>query len=301
MTDVLQSPVLFDDGIRAEVIVGTNDWRAKASTGVEWQVHNGDALETLRTFQSESFHCAVTSPPYYSLRDYGVTGQIGLEGNVEDYVNAISNVMDEVRRVLRQDGILFLNLGDTYYSGKGKSHGQDIKSKKRRFGIRPVDKSGGLGIGIGRKSTIGVPWRVAIEMMRRDWILRSPIIWHRDSRLPEAVVDRPRRSYEFVFMFVKDRKYFFNRQPLVDREMEEDMWTIDVHPAPTNGIDTAPYPDELVEICLDVGCRPGGHVLDPFMGGGTTLRVAVKSGRRATGIDLNRTFCSYVVSQLSRL
>lgn len=298
---MIQTPVLFDDAARANVIAGPNDWQAMTSTGIEWRVHNGSALDILPLLAEESVDCVVTSPPYYSLRDYGAPGQIGLEENVEDYVKSISNVMDEVRRVLRRDGILFLNLGDTYYSGKGKSHGQDLKSKRRRFGLRPVDRSGGLGIGIGRKSAIGVPWRVAIEMMRRDWILRSPIIWHRKSRLPEAVIDRPRRSYEFVFMFVKDRKYFFNRQPLIDRKMEEDMWTIDVHPVPTNGLETAPYPDELVEMCLDIGCRQGGHVLDPFLGGGTTLRVALKSGRNATGIELNRMFCTYVVSQLSKL
>jgi DNA modification methylase len=173
----------------------------------------GDASNVLPTLEDESFNCVVTSPPYYNLRDYGVDGQIGLEETVQEYIGAISKVMNEVYRVLKRDGVLFLNIGDTYYSGKGKSHGKDRKSKKRRFGLRPVDKSGGVGIGIRPKSIIGVPWRVAIEMSGMGWILRSPIIWHREGRLNEAVVDRPRRSYEYVFMFVKNRKYFFNRQP----------------------------------------------------------------------------------------
>ena len=98
----------------------------KADTA--WNVYNGDALNTLKKIPSERYNCVATSPPYYWLRDYGVDGQIGIENTVEGYVDSISNVMDEVYRVLKQDGVLFLNLGDTYYSGKGKSHGVDKKS-----------------------------------------------------------------------------------------------------------------------------------------------------------------------------
>ena len=129
---------------------------------------------------SGEFNCVVTSPPYYSLRDYDAEGQIGLEETVSEYVESISNVMDEVRRVLADDGLLFLNLGDTYYSGKGKSHGVDKKSSKRRFGLRPVDRSGGLGLGLLRKSAIGIPWRVALDMAQRNWVLRSAIIWQEE-------------------------------------------------------------------------------------------------------------------------
>ena len=142
----------------------------------EWTLYCGDAIAALRDVADESVNCIVTSPPYYSLRDYGVDGQIGLENTVDEYVNSLCNVMDELYRVLRKDGVLFLNLGDTYYSGKGASHGKDLKSHKRRFGLRPVDKSGGLGANIERKSIIGIPWRVAIEMTTRRWVLRSPII-----------------------------------------------------------------------------------------------------------------------------
>ena len=224
--------------------------------------------------------------------------QLGREETVTDYVNSLATAMDQVCRVLKDTGTLFLNIGDTYYSGKGQSQGSDPKSNKRRFGLRPVDKSGGVGIGIGKKSLIGVPWRVANEMSSRGWILRSAIIWHRDRCLPEAVADRPRRSYEFVFMFVKSRKYYFDRQPLVDKNIDEDVWTIAARPKGTPGIETAPYPDELVQRCLDIGCPPGGSVLDCFAGSGTTLRVAIESKRPATGIDLNPDFCKYMVEQL---
>lgn len=276
------------------------EWHGECQPGIEWHIHQGDSLEVLRNLPSETVNCVITSPPYYWLRDYGVNGQIGLEETVEGYVQAISDVMDEVKRILRKDGILFLNIGDTYYSGKGKSHGTDKKSSKRRFGLRAVDKSGGLGIGIKRKSIIGIPWRVAIEMSLRGWVLRSPIIWHRESCLPEHVKDRPRRSYEHVFMFVKDRHYFFNKQPLIDKRVDEDMWTIPARPKAGNGLDTAPYPDELVKRCIEIGCPPEGIVLDPFLGSGTTVRVATEMGHSAIGIDLNRDFCLYSVDQLRK-
>lgn len=267
-------------------------------TGAEWTVYLGDALSVLKKLPANHFDCAITSPPYYWLRDYGVQGQLGHEETVTDYVNAMADVMDEVCRVLKDQGLVFLNIGDTYYSGKGKSHGVDPKSTKRRFGLRAVDKSGGVGIGIRPKSMIGIPWRVAMEMARRGWVLRSAIIWHRKHALTEAVRDRPRRSYENVFMFAKDRHYFFNRGALRDIVVEEDVWTIPARPKPTNGIDTAPFPDELVERCLELGCPHGGNVLDCFAGSGTTIRVAIASGRPATGIDLNPAFCQYMVEQL---
>ncbi len=268
--------------------------------GAVWTVYAGDAIAALQAIPDNFHNCVVTSPPYFWLRDYGVDGQIGLEDSVADYVENICSVMDGVLRVLKQDGMLFLNLGDTYYSGKGKSHGIDRKSSKRRFGLRAVDKSGGLGIGLRPKTLIGIPWRVAINMIARGWTLRSSIIWYRKHSLPESVEDRPRRSYENVFMFVKDKKYYFNRKALIDAE-QEDMWTIVARPKSSNGLSTAPFPDELVKRCLDIGCPPEGAVLDPFAGSGTTLRVAVQSGRSATGIELNPEFCQYMIKELNTL
>lgn len=274
----------------------SNSWTG-TYLGTSWTLYCGDSVTILKKIPSESVSCIVTSPPYYNLRDYKIEGQIGLEETVQDYICSVCKVFDEVYRVLRKDGLFFLNMGDTYYSGRGKSQGIDPKSNKRRFGLRPVDKSGGLGINLQKKSIIGVPWRVAIEMMSRKWILRTPIIWHRDKALPESVKDRPRRSYEYIFMFAKERQYYFNRQPLVDKEFDEDVWTILARPK-TNGIDTAPYPDELVQRCLEIGCPRNGTVLDPFVGSGTTLRVALQSGHSAIGIDLSLEFCDYILSQL---
>jgi len=292
-------PQIFNE-LKSDITTSANSWRGVSASNTRWEVLEGDAQTVLTHLEDSSFDCCVTSPPYYNLRDYGVENQIGLEETITEYVAKLTSVMDQVRKKLKTDGLLFLNIGDTYYSGKGQSQGTDKKSNKRRFGLRPVDKSGGVGIGIQRKSVIGVPWRVAIEMSKTDWVLRSAIIWHRARGLPEAVLDRPRRSYEYVFMFAKDRKYYFNRQPLIEKNIDEDVWTIPPRPKLPDGIDTAPYPDELVQRCIDIGCREGGTVLDPFAGSGTTLRVAIKNNRPVTGIDLNPEFCRYMVKELSK-
>jgi len=275
-------------------------WSGETRSGRTWEIFCGDAKSVLKSLPANPFNCVVTSPPYYWLRDYDVAGQTGMEDSVADYVRTISSTMNQVFRLLANDGVLFLNLGDTYYSGKGESQGKDPKSAKRRFGLRAVDKSGGLGIGIRRKSVIGVPWRVAIAMAKK-WVLRSAIIWHRPGALPEPVKDRPRRSYEYIFMFVKSRKYHFNREAIRRKETEEDVWTIPARPRATNGIDTAPFPDELVKRCLELGCPPQGRVLDPYAGSGTTLRVALDSGHDAVGIDLNPRFCEYAAANLEAL
>lgn len=278
----------------------SNKWTGKTELGHLWTIYHGSAHAVLREMPNNVVNCVVTSPPYFWLRDYGVDGQIGKEDSIEKYVLSLTKIMNEVRRVLREDGVAFFNIGDTFYSGKGMSHGQDEKSKKRRFGLRAVDKSGGMGIGLRRKSLIGIPWRLATSFMESGWVLRSSIIWHRINRLPEYVRDRPGRSYEYVFLLARSRRYYFNKQALVDRKIEEDMWTIPAQPKPSGGLDTAPFPDELVRRCLDVGCPTGGIVLDPFAGSGTTVRVANQMSISGLGIDLNRDFCEYAATTLRK-
>jgi DNA modification methylase len=266
--------------------------------GHEYHVRRGDSAQVMQTLAANSFDCVVTSPPYYWQRDYDVAGQLGQEKTIDEFVSSIANVMDEVKRVLAPDGVLFLNLGDTYYSGKGEPKGPDRKNKARRMGLRAVDAS---GLGVPRKTAIGIPWRVAIEMISRGWTLRSPIIWQRKSNVPEpSAKDRPWRSYEMLFMFSKSPRYFFDRAGLVDAG-EEDIWQISDRAKSSAGLHSAAFPEQLVERCLKVGCRPGGVVLDPFAGTGTTLRVALKSGRSATGIDLSPIFCDYMAKSLADL
>ena len=198
--------------------------------GSRWAIVCGEAKGILSSMPDEWVDCVVTSPPYFWLRDYGVDGQIGLERSVGEYVANVCGVLDEVRRVLKKEGVLFLNIGDTYYSGKGESQGVDRKSSKRRFGLRAVDESGGLGIGLQRKSLIGIPWRLGIALSTNGWVLRSSIIWHRLNRLPEYVQDRPSRSYEYVFLLAKERRYFFDKAPLIEHAFDQDVWSIAARP-----------------------------------------------------------------------
>jgi len=278
------------------MLTGLHEFRGHTSTGVAWEVHRGDVRRVLGSFQENRFACVVTSPPYYWQRDYGVDGQIGKESTIEAYVSAVLESMDQVRRVLRDDGLLFLNLGDTYYSAKGEPKGNDRKNKARRFGLRAVD---GSGLRVPRKTIIGIPWRVSLGMIEKNWILRAPIIWRRRASIPEPTAhDRPWRTYEMIFMFAKTQRYFFKRDNLAG---DEDVWDISARPKPSNGLHAAAFPDELVDRCLRVGCPLGGEVLDPFAGTGTVLRVAVGSGRPATGIDLSLGFCQYMAKQLHTL
>ncbi len=277
-------------------LAGLHDWGGHTREGIAWKVHRGDVNKVLATLQEGRFHCVITSPPYFWQRDYNVEGQIGKESRIEDYVNSLAAAMDSVKRVLRRDGLLFLNLGDTYYSAKGEPKGIDRKNGARRFGLRAVDAS---GLGVPRKTAIGIPWRVALAMIRRAWTLRSPIVWQREGSLPEPTAkDRPWRTYEMIFMFSQSPRYYFLRQALGG---EEDIWKISSRPKNTKGVHSAAFPEELVEKCLRIGCPEGGEVLDPFAGSGTVLRVALRSRRPAAGIDLSGRFCEHMVRDLSTL
>lgn len=271
-------------------------WEGATSGGVPWAVHHGDARKALRSLAADQYDSVITSPPYYCQRDYDTDDQIGLESTIAGYVQAIADSMDEVKRVLKKTGTLFLNLGDTYYSAKGEPKGRDKKNWARRFGVRPVDKK---GLGVPKKTSIGIPWRVALEMINRGWVLRSPIVWKRKRPVPEpSARDRPWRSYEMVFMFVKATTYYFRREGL---DGDEDVWIIHSQSRSTKNQQSAYFPEPLVQRCLDVGCPPDGSVLDPFAGTGTALRVALRSGRPATGIDANRTFCAFMLRDLAAL
>lgn len=259
------------------------------------KVHVGDCREVLRSLPSESVHCIVTSPPYFWLRDYEVEGQIGHEDTLDAFVDVIASVFDEVRRVLRPDGVVWLNLGDSYYSGNGQPHGSDPRSSSRDFArqkLRPLDVS---GWDIPKKSLCGVPWRVALEMQRRGWTLRSDVIWCRPTALSEpSVTDRPSRQHEYLFLFSKSRRYWFDPAAL----SEGSVW----HIPHQRGLDghSAAFPQALVEQCLLSGCPAGGTVLDPFGGAGTTGLVANRLGRDAVLIELNPAYAATAQDRLLR-
>lgn len=263
--------------------------------GPAWNIYCGDAGKVVAALPESRYSCVVTSPPYFWQRDYQVGGQIGREPTVEGYVAAVAGVMDEVRRVLAPNGVLFLNLGDTYYSGKGQPTGGDRKHAGRRVGgLRAVDAG---GMGKPKKTLLGMPWRVAVEMIDRGWILRAPIIWRRENPIPEPnAKDRPWRTYEYVFLFSKNRSYAFDRAALI-AEGVEDVWTIESR-SRTGREHPAVFPVELVRRCLMIGNPDHGPVLDPFAGSATVLHAALETGCEADGIDLNGTFCQQMVAAL---
>jgi DNA modification methylase len=167
----------------------------------------GDALTALRTLGDESVHCVVTSPPYFGLRDYGVDGQLGHGGTLDEYLDAMVEVFREVRRVLRRDGTLWLNLGDCYASGGRSSHadGRWKYGTARAVGRRPP-----VPVGLKPKDLIGVPWRVAFALQADGWWLRSDICWNKLNAIPESVIDRPTRSYEYIFLLSKSVRYWYD-------------------------------------------------------------------------------------------
>lgn len=265
--------------------------------GATWRILNGDVRTALDALAPASVNCVVTSPPYYWQRDYEVDGQIGHEPTIDGYVDAMKAVFRCVRRVLADDGTLFLNLGDTYYSAKGKPHGRDDKHNGRQMMRRHLRAVDGPGLGLPRKSLIGIPWRVALALQSDGWTLRSAVLWERPGSLPEPTAhDRPWRTYEHVFIFSKGPRYFFDRRGL---KGDEDIWRIVARPK-NPGAHFAPFPRELVDRCLDVGCKPGGVVLDPFVGSGTTMLAALSRGSPAVGIDLKPEYCDFIVERIRR-
>ena len=192
----------------------------------------GDVIEQLHTLSDESVHCCVTSPPYWGLRDYGVEGQIGLEKTPEEYVAKIVEVFREVKRVLRDDGTLWLNLGDSYASGKGTCYNpgggeESLGQGRKAEGCHPLDRGNKSTLeesGLKPKDLVGVPWRVAFALQADGWYLRSDIIWSKPNPMPESVTDRPTKAHEYVFLLSKKAKYYYDadavREPLQECSIE---------------------------------------------------------------------------------
>jgi DNA modification methylase len=265
--------------------------------GPSWEIYCGDSRELLGAMPAESVGCVVTSPPYYWQRDYGVDGQIGMEASIDGFVSNIVSVFEGVRHVLASDGVAFLNLGDTYYNAKGRPHGRDKKHAGRHLARRQLRAVDGPGLGLPRKSLLGIPWRVALALSAAGWTLRSEIIWVRRTQMPEpTAVDRPWRNHEHLFLFSKGPRYNFDRDGL---DGEEDVWEIEPERrSASRGEHYAPYPEALVDRCLRSGASSGTTVLDPFAGGGTTLAVAQRLGHPSIGIDLNPDFCDVMVRRM---
>lgn len=293
----------------------------------------GDALTQLKTLPDRCVHCCITSPPYYALRDYGIEGQIGLEKTPEEYIQKLTGVFREVRRVLREDGTLWLNISDTYSTGKA---------------------------GMRSKNLLGIPWMLALSLRDDGWYLRQDIIWYKPNCMPESVKDRCTRSHEYLFLLSKSVHYYFDykaiREPAVgfdtssprgsrgtflpnagrrkgnnrsfrsggvytngrsfhnsaDNQKQtvgnipnqtgmrnkRDVWFVSTHGYKEAHFAT--FPPKLIEPCILAGCPVGGTVLDPFLGSGTTAEVAEKLERNCIGIELNSDYLALVKKRLNK-
>ncbi len=246
-------------------------------------IKTGDCAEVLAELPAQSSNCCVTSPPYFGLRDYQHWGQIGLEETPAEYVAKLVEVFREVRRVLTDDGTLWLNLGDSYARttlNAGKGGGMERQGTGN--GLSPSDGLAKTRLvpGFRDKNLLGIPWRVALALQSDGWNLRSDIIWHKPNPMPENVRDRPTKAHEYVFLLSKSRQYFYDPQP-----SSRSVWTVATKPFAAAHFAT--FPPELIEPCIKAGCPVGGTVLDPFGGAGTTGLVADRLQRNALLIELN--------------
>ena len=296
----------------------------------------GDCRDIMRQWAKDGVKAqtCVTSPPYYGLRDYGHDGQIGLEETPDDYIKAMVEVFKCVWDVLEEDGTLWLNIGDSYSSHK------DCKSTPQSFAkgtakeAAPVMDKGKSRIrdskmlkaqGLKNKDLIGIPWMLAFALRADGWYLRQDIIWHKPNPMPESVKDRCTKAHEYIFLFSKKPKYYFDSEgikedaiwkndkragkgrltydgkrqggegegqeafvAIKDTRNKRDVWSVPVRAY--KGAHFATFPPPLIEPCILAGSRVNDIVLDPFMGSGTTAMVAKQHGRRYIGCELNEDY-----------
>jgi site-specific DNA-methyltransferase (cytosine-N4-specific) len=253
--------------------------------GTQSVLVEGDSRAVLANLPDGTFRTCVTSPPYWSLRDYSIPGQIGLEASVEDYIRSLVEIFEQVRRVLRGDGTLWLNIGDSYTSGGRTWRAPDKKNRGRAMDIRPPTPEG-----LKPKDLVGVPWRLAFALQAAGWYLRADIIWNKPNCQPESVKDRPTRSHEYLFLFSKSERYYYD----IDAERGPNgrnlrtVW--DIPTQACRDVHFATFPLSLTEPCIKIGARPGDLVLDPFIGSGTAGLAALRTGRRFVGIELNSEY-----------
>ncbi|MDD1981153.1 DNA-methyltransferase [Pseudomonas asiatica] len=294
----------------------------------------GDCIEMMRTLPDQSVHTCITSPPYFGLRDYGVDGQIGLEDSPREFIDSLVAVFREVRRVLREDGTIWVNMGDSYSNGGRTWRAPDKKSEGRAMETRPDD-------GLKPKDLLGMPWRLAFALQDDGWYLRQDIVWAKPNPMPESVRDRCTKAHEYLFLLSKSPRYYFDqdaiREPARAQAAPESVsrrnsfaretkytdgehgqtaqhrtgrndvdydetrnkrsvWTVAT--ASFKGAHFATFPPDLIRPCVLAGSPRGGMVLDPFGGAGTTALVAMQEGRQSVICELNPEYASLARQRL---
>jgi len=328
-------------------------------------IYNGHVLEVLRRLPDASVQCCVTSPPYWSLRDYGTPplvwggspdcehmwgredstcfcgawlGSLGLEPTPDLYIEHLTEIFSEVKRVLRDDGTLWLNLGDSFYGGKGRSScryssthfdRKTLNKKHHSFfkeygDIRPSDRPHAI---LKPKDLVGIPWRVAFALQADGWYLRQDIIWSKNA-MPESVKDRPTRAHEYIFLLAKSRKYYYDKDAIAEpskhpndlnrgnKRKRKPTAVISgirkggVYPtrnkrsvwqvstAKFKDAHFAVFPEKLITPCILAGSREGDTVLDPFFGAGTTGVVCGRYARKYLGIELSTEYCKMAIARI---
>jgi len=299
-------------------------------------LYHGDCLEIMKQLPENSVDTCITSPPYWGLRDYGVDGQLGLEKTPEEYVANMVQLFREVKRVMKADGVLWLNLGDSY---AGSGHGYLSEPRGKQATNHGTDFMCSLPPavvpdGLKSKDLVGIPWRVAFALQADGWWLRQDIIWHKPNPMPESVTDRCTKSHEYIFMLTKSAKYYYDNEAV--KEVAKRDWNKSggnivgkgVHKRNDGYVDNgdgrdtsevkeyrnkrsvwtvatkpykeahfATYPPELITPCV-LTSKPGAVILDPFFGAGTTGVVAIRNRRKYIGCELNPEYCEIAARRI---
>ena len=265
------------------------------------KIYHRNCLELMSEIASKSIDCIITSPPYWQLRDYGYQEQWGLEPTFQEYLEHLWQFMGFAHRILKDTGTMWINLGDTYSAG-GRSSANKLGGKQKT--IKGMESLSKLGYrhpppGMSEKCLLLIPHRFAIGCVDRGWILRNTIVWAKRNCMPEGVIDRFSRKHEYVFLFTKQRDYYFDLNSVKSGKNPgdvSDLWDITVKPSKEGHC--AAYNPDLIDKPIIAGCPEGGIILDPFCGTGTTCARAIQLGRNTIGCDGNEKFCEIAENKI---
>ena len=261
----------------------------------------GDCLNKVEEISSESIQTVVTSPPYWGLRDYDNDGQLGQESSPEKFVFKLTQLFSKIKNVLKDDGTVWVNIGDTFFGAKGGHYDSDNSITNNETGseYRQRRKAPPKHEYLKDGDLAGVPWMFASLMQKDGWYLKQDIIWNKPNPMPEAVNNRCVKSHEYIFLFTKKKQYYFNAEAIAKPKVDGSgyvrkgsVWTFNT--ASLSEAHFAVFPEELPATCIKAGSKEGDTVLDPFMGAGTTALIAQKLGREWIGIELNPKYIEII-------